>query len=461
MRGLGAGALALLLMGATVTGAADARLSVAAPRAADPAPLIEAAKSADWEAVRTLLEAGADATATAPDGATALHWASYWDDLRAAELLANAGADINAANDLGATPLWNASLNGSVQMVRSLLDAGGDANAALLSGESPVMTAARTGNAQVVRLLLAAGANPNATAARGQTALMWAASQRHPEAVRALIESGADVRARSETWSMVMAIPPHAIEGNQQDVPHGGNTPLLFAARVGGLSSARLLVEAGADIDASDAWGVSATTLAAHSGLSELVELLLDAGADPDAAAAGFSALHVAVMRRDAKIVGMLLEHGADPNAQLATWTPTRRASRDWSIHPALVGASPFWLAARFSQPDVMRMLAEHGADPLFVHHADYMRTIGTYGAERANEATTALMAAVGMGGSRRMRAFVSADPAELEALILEAVRVAVALGVDVDAVDEQGRTAADVTRYDSVVDLLSGVGRQ
>ena len=86
---------------------------------------------------------------------------------------------------------------------------------------------------------------------------------------------------------------------------------------------------------------------------------------------------------------------------------------------------------------------------------------IGTYGAERANEATTALMAAVGMGGSRRMRAFVSPDPAELEALILEAVRVVVALGVDVDAVDEQGRTAADVTRYDSVVDLLSGVGRQ
>ncbi|HIC54349.1 MAG TPA: hypothetical protein EYO97_10990, partial [Gemmatimonadetes bacterium] len=69
MRGLGTGALALLLMGATVTDAADASLSVAAPRAADPAPLIEAAKSADWEAVRTLLEAGADATATAPDGA--------------------------------------------------------------------------------------------------------------------------------------------------------------------------------------------------------------------------------------------------------------------------------------------------------------------------------------------------------------------------------------------------------
>ena len=111
VRGLIPLELALVLVGAT---------------GADPAPLIEAAKSADWEAVRTLLEQGADATATAPDGATALHWASYWDDVEAAELLTSAGADVNAANDLGATPLWNASLNGSVEMVRSLLEAGAD-----------------------------------------------------------------------------------------------------------------------------------------------------------------------------------------------------------------------------------------------------------------------------------------------------------------------------------------------
>ena len=108
-----------------------------------------------------------------------------------------------------------------------------------------------------------------------------------------------------------------------------------------------------------------------------------------------------------------------------------------------------------------MRLLAEHGADPLFVHHADYMRTIGTYGANRTTEATTALMAAVGMGGSRRMRAFVSPDPADLEALSLEAVKLAVELGVDVDAVDEEGRTAADAAIYDSVVDFLSRVGRR
>ena len=107
----------------------------------------------------------------------------------------------------------------------------------------------------------------------------------------------------------------------------------------------------------------------------ELVEFLLEKGADPNAAAAGFTALHEAIMRRDEKMVAALLAHGADPNAPLRTWTPTRRSSKDFNFEPALVGATPFWLAARFSEPGVMRLLVKHGADPLFVHHADY--TVG------------------------------------------------------------------------------------
>ena len=198
---------------------------------ADLPPLVDAAKNRDWEEVRSLLEQGADPAVTAPDGVTALHWASYWDDVETAELLIRDGADVNAANDLGATPLWSASLNGSVAMVRTLLGAGADPSAALLAGETPVMTAARTGSAEVVELILAAGADPNVSATRGQTALMWAVSQQHPEAVQALLDNGAEVHARSESWSQVMAVPPHSAPSNQQPVPHGGNTALLFAAR--------------------------------------------------------------------------------------------------------------------------------------------------------------------------------------------------------------------------------------
>ena len=433
--------LALVLVGAGV---------------ADLPPLLEAAKVGDWEAVRSLVEQGADVTATAPDGATALHWASYWDDVETAEFLIGAGANVNAANDLGAAPLWVASLNGSAPMVRSLLAAGADPNAALLSGEAPVMTAARTGNPGVVEALLAAGADPNASATRGQTALMWAVSQHHSDVVGVLLEYGADIHAQSETWSQVMAVPPHSAPENQQSVPHGGNTALTFAARVGDLASARMLVNAGADIDDADARGASVMVLAAHSGFTDLVEFALDQGADPNAAEAGFSALHLTIMRRDEDLGRLLLDHGADPNARLTNWTPTRRASADWSFHPSMVGATPFWLAARLTQPGFMRLLAENGADPLFVHQVHYVASSGSYGAGGTDEATTALMAAVGMGGPRRVSGFVRPDPAELEFLTLEAVRLAVELGVDVSATNLDGQTAADARTYDSVRDFLA-----
>lgn len=424
----------------------------------DPDPLLEAARHADWLTVRELLSEGADPTATAADGATALHWAAYWDDVESAELLLEAGADVNSENDLAATPLWNASLNGSAEMVETLLDAGAEPNLTLLGGESILMTAARTGEPEVVEMLLEAGADPDAAGARGQTALMWAAGQQHPEAVRILIEHGADVHARSDSWSQVMAIPPHSEPANQQAVPHGGNTALLFAARVGALESAKLLVAAGSDLDATDAWGLSPTVYAAHSGFREVAEFLLEAGADPDVAGAGFSALHLAILRRDDNLVRVLLEHGADANAPIENWTPTRRASRDWYIHPALVGATPFWLAARFSEPAIMRMLADAGADPHFVHRAEYVGSIGTFGAAGTVEETTTLMAAVGMGGPRRLRAFLPVEPLALEGKALEAVRIAVELGVDVTATDMEGRTALDRAGFPSIQDFLESV---
>jgi ankyrin repeat protein len=343
-------------------------------------------------------------------------------------------------------------------MVRSLLAAGADPNTALLSGEAPAMTAARTGSPEVLELLLAAGADPNIRGTRGQTALMWAAAQHHPEAVRVLLTHGANVHARSDSWSQVMAVPPHSDPSNQQSVPHGGNTALLFAARVGDVASARLLVQAGADLDATDAAGTTATVLAAHSGFGDVVTFLLDEGADPDLAGAGFAAIHLAVLRRDEQMVRTLLSHGADPNVRLTNWTPTRRASADWSIHPSLVGATPFWLAARLVHPGLMRLLAGHGADPLFVHRTRYVGTVGAFGTEEKNEATTALMAAVGMGGPRSVSGFVDPDAAELPGLRLEAVRLAVEFGIDPAAVDPEGRTAAEATRDDAVRAYLEGL---
>src|SRR5437588_2584594 len=96
-------------------------------------PLVDAAKNGDKDSLRSLLQKKADVNATEPDGSTALHWASYRDDVETADLLIKAGAKVNAANDLGATPLWTASQNGSINMVRRLLEAGANPNAALLA----------------------------------------------------------------------------------------------------------------------------------------------------------------------------------------------------------------------------------------------------------------------------------------------------------------------------------------
>jgi uncharacterized protein len=417
-------------------------------------PLIQAVKDGDKVALRALIQKKVDVNAPEPDGTTALHWASYRDDVESADLLLRAGAKPNAANDLGVTPLWPASENGSSAMVKRLLQGGANPNAALLSGETPLMVGARSGYPDVVGQLLAKGANPNAHGTRGQTALMWAVAQKHPEVVKVLLAHHADLNLKSDVWSEVMAVPPHGYLPYNKAVPHGGETAMMFAARVGDLDSAKLLVAAGANVNDADAWGVSAATLAAHSGFRDMVEFLLSKDANPNAEGPGFTALHEAIMRRDTEMVTALLDHGANANTPLKTWTPTRRSSEDWNFDPSLVGATPYWLAARFTEPDVMRLLVKHGADPKFVHHADYVGEQG-FGAVERKETVNPVGAAVGM---LRITPWVDIPRAEREPLTLETVKLAVDLGADVNLANTDGRTALDAARglrYESVVNFL------
>lgn len=386
------------------------------------------------------------------DGSTPLHWASYRDDLEAADRLIRSGANVNAANDLGVTPLWTACENGSSAMVRRLLEAGANPNVALLNGETPLMVAARSGFAEIAEQLLAAGASTNTRATRAQTALMWAASRKHPGVVKVLLAHGADVHARSETWSQMMAVPPHGHRENNRLIPHGGMTALLFAARSGDLASAKLLVAAGANVNDADASGITPAVFAAHSGFTDLVEFFLDKGADPNLAKAGFTALHAAIMHRDRNMAAALLSHGADPNAPIRNWTPARRGSRDYYFPAQLVGATPFWLAARFTQPEVLRLLLKHGADARFVHRLRYVLDNFKY----LTEATTPLMAAVGMGGGI---AWVQPSREQREALTLETVKLLLEIGVDPNAANTDGRTARDAAKtlgYESVIKLLA-----
>jgi ankyrin repeat protein len=423
------------------------------------ADLVDAAKAQDTARVRALLAQKADVNAASADGATALHWAAYHDDGGAADLLIKAGANVNIQNDLGVPALWAAAQNGSSALVRRLLTAGANPNLALLSGETSLMVAARGGYVDVVAQLLAKGADPNARGTRGQTALMWAVAQQHPEVVKALLAGKADVHLKSEASGEVMAIPPHGYLPYNKFIPTGAETALMFAARVGDLESAKMLVAAGANPNDADAWGVTAVTLAAHSGFTDLVVYLLEKGADPNRDENGFAALHEGIMRRDEPMIAALLAHGANPNLPLKTWTPTRRSSNDWNFDYGLIGATPLWMAARFSLPEVMRMLLAKGANPKFVHTVEYTAEAG-FGREDRKERTTLLMAAAGMGRAGNL--WVPIPQREREAAVLATVKLALEISGDVNTKGLDGRTALDGARQlrmDSVVTFLTQNG--
>lgn len=423
--------------------------------------ILEAAKSGNKTTLRTLIQQKSDVNAADPDGSTALHWAAHRDDLEAVDALLKAGAKVNGANDLGVTPLWLAAENGSMAVTKRLLDAGADPNLRLLAGESALMVAARGGFAPVVQALLAKNADPNFAGTRGQTALMWAASQKHPEAVKALLaDKRTNVQAKSSEWGEVMAIPPHGYLPYNKYIPRGVETALMFAAYSGDLESAKLLVNAGANVNDTDAWGLTPLVLAEHSGFTDMALYFLDKGADPNLHAQGFSALHEALMRRDTKLIAALLEHKADPNFPVKTWTPTRRSSEDWNFDYGLIGASPLWIAARFHQPEAMRLLLKAGADPKFVHSVEYVAEEG-FGQATRKERTTLLMAAVGMG--RAGKAWVAPAAPEREVVALETVRLAVEeLGQDVNAAGLDGKTPLDGARQlrmPTVVEYLTSKG--
>lgn len=427
-------------------------LAVAVSAAAETeARLLNAVKNADVAAVRTLLARGADVNGREPDGTTPLYWAVKGNHTAVAEALIRAGADVNAVTRYGVTPLSVACLNGNPSMVELLLAAGADANTSLPGGESALMTAARTGEAAIVDLLVRHGADVNAQeSTRGQTPLMWAAGEGHWRVVRTLLEAGAGLQVRS----------------------NAGWTPLLFAAREGQLKAVRALLDAGASANdslppntggprrrpegapggADDPRGLSALHLAAGSRHYELAVFLLERGADPNAAGSGWTVLHQLTWLREPgqgsngppprgsgdmdslELVRRLAAHGADLNARVT------RKPNPGTTALNLIGGTPFFLAARTADAELMRLLASLGADPLLPNE----------------DGTTPLMAAAGAGTHS------PGEDAGTEPEALEAVRLALELGNDVNVIDKNGNTAMHGAAYKqlpSVVKFLAEKG--
>ena len=406
-------------------------------------------QSNDIDSAMMSIDQGVGVNTTSPDGATALHWAAHWGTTDLAERLLSAGALVDASNELGITPISIACRNGSEAMVNLLLKAKADAKGSEPSGETVLMSCARTGSLGAVEQLLAAGAEPNSFEVdSGQTALMWAAAGGHWEIVDLLIGAGADVNASSS----------------------GKFTPLMFAARTGDLKSAELLLDAGAEVNAATEDGLSPLLIASasldaitgsdyrlvveESQHESVGALLLDRGADvTQSDQYGMTALHYAVEMNKPSLLRALLKRDADPNAQLTQGLPFRRG--DYVGREAYDGASPFWLAARLGNVEMMRELLDAGADPELRQAWGVTPTMVAAGVtqtdsrianeEKLIQALELLVLEIKTDIHSVDRSGQTAVHGAANVSGNEIIKFLVAEGADPEAVDSRGRTPHDV----------------
>jgi len=459
-------------------------------------PVADAAMKGDTAGLRVLLQKKADVNAVQADGATAIQWAAYRNDAEMADILIAAGADVKRANREGATPLWLAAENGSARMIGKLLEAGADANGRTPNGETPLMMAARNGNIAALELLLDHKADPSLKEnLRGTTALMWAVEQSHPEAVKTLVARGADVNAASnpDTRNSRLNLAPTVQERILQDKlfdafasggkiqltpggplvsledlaetygqsgkkDGGGLTPLVYAAREGCFQCAQILVDSGAKVNQITTYGWSALLTATQNRHYKLADYLLDHGADPNLANnGGWTPLYLATDNRNIEsgdypvrkpdmdhldFIKLLLAKGARVNTRICgvessakdckgDTTETRtNFTMQWLSEE---GATPFLRAAQSGDVELMKLLLDRGADP----------KIGTA------HGVTALEVASGIGWVEGITFEWSPEQS------LEAVRMCLDLGIDVNNADDEGRTALHGAAHKGRTDVI------
>lgn len=423
------------------------------PRA-DAGALADAAARADVQAVRSLLTR-ANANEPGSEGTPPLHWVVRLQDVETAKMLLKAGADTNLANRYGVRPLHLAIANSDVAMVRLLLDAGAAPDSSDVTGETAVLMAARAGRVEVVEALLARGAKPDEPDPNyKQTALMVAARSGNADIVQVLLKAGARADAQTRRGRTPAFRLPSSNAGSkgdgivrggwpdrgQRDATPGAKTPLLYAARQGHLEVVKLLLAAGADIEKSDADGVTPLLMAVLNGQFAVAGYLLAQGANVKAmdwygqtplfAAVDWRNLEVSGPTRDngvdraaaLRLIRDILARAPDVNARTRECPPERRwvvrlGSLSWVD---FTGQTAFLRAALSGDVTVMRLLLEHGADPM----------IPTF------TGTTPLMAAAGVNWT------VSQTFDEGPAALFEAVKLAREKGNDVNAENAMGLRA-------------------
>lgn len=459
-----------------------------------PIPLLYSAGFGDTKNLTCLLDNGANVnTINDKTGSTALMVAARAGNANAVRLLIERGADVNAVDKEGGTALKNAARIGHTDVVRVLLEKGADVNAVTQDSLTVRILAARKDKelAGIVRLLMEHGAQldiaspggvPAQDSAAGHhneiaaspcdtriseasfpTPLLYSTRNGDIKNLRCLLEHGADVNAMDNKTGysalMVAGLSDQA-EAARLLIEKGANinaistneegvTALMLAMMRGRLmrsatqeidnGTGHLLIEKGADVNIADKNCNTALMFAVKTGRANIVRMLIKKGADVNVANKnGITALRLAQTGKDADIEKMLRKAGAVLEA------PSRcnnKTGRDLPVHaevrtlPNKTGCDskadkfplPLLYSARHGDTKNLRCLLDNGAD---VHAVD-------------QDGTTALMLAASEGHA-------------------DAVRLLLEKGADVHAADKWHATAlrmAQVAGHTAIVEMLRAAG--
>ena len=326
-------------------------------------PLIIAAMKGNEEVVEILLNFGADIDRKgnvivddkSHGGVTALWCASYVDHYTIVKLLVEHGADINLPTDSGSTSLMPPCLNGNFEIVRYLVDHGASVNVVNDKKETCPMLASYTSQYKIVKYLFEKGASPESINIK--YGLWKAARDGHKDGVLDFLKDiGEDL--------VDEIINHHTSEGGQS------TTPLIIAAMKGNGEVVEILLNFGADIDRKgnvivddkSHGGVTALWCASYVDHYTIVKLLVEHGADINLPTdSGSTSLMPPCLNGNFEIVRYLVDHGASVNV----------VNDKKETCPML--------ASYASQYKIVKYLIEKGASPESINITNWVNGYGNY----------------------------------------------------------------------------------
>ncbi|XP_026828523.1 uncharacterized protein LOC105286418 isoform X2 [Ooceraea biroi] len=347
-------------------------------------PLHLAVQKGHLGIVTILLEQGVNIHAKDKNNDTPLHYAVESGHMEVVELLIKNGAEVNAKNCIDETPLHVAALNGNYSIIDLLIKNKVEVNAQDFHGNTAIHEAAMNGNIDVIDLLIKKKAEVNARRNDGITPLHLATRNNHIDAIVFLIETGAEVN----TTDIAGDTPLHvAVEAGHKEIVEillakganintkCNNPPLLSAIKNNNKEIAEILIANGANVDEESS---KPLLLAVSTGYTDVVEILLKTAAVNIKGPGNITALHLAATRGHKDIVNALINGGADSDARMVNnVTPLCGAAQEGykEIVEILIasgatvnvqsnyGVTPLHEAAVLGHSNVVKVLLNEGAN--------------------------------------------------------------------------------------------------